>query len=317
MAEKLVFNGENVGYGQRKFVHIDIAKLYDSTAMTLDFEVLRGAEDGPVLFVLGALHGDEINGVEIIRKLLALDNLKLLKGTLIAVPIVNAYGFNTKSRYLPDRRDLNRCFPGSSSGSLASRLAHVLQTEVIDKSTHGIDLHTGAINRTNLPQIRAVMNDENTFKMAKSFGASVALDEPLREGSLRHYCYENGITSILYEGGEALRFEKKAIAVGLNGVLRTMIALDMLPHDFQHEVGHDSEVLEGGYWVRAPKSGMLISEKRLGDRVDEGERLGFMTDSLNRETGEITAPHNGIIVGCTTTPLLNQGDAAYHIAKYS
>jgi hypothetical protein len=179
--------------------------------MSLPIEVIRGKEEGPVMFVSAALHGDEINGVEIVRRLLAKKALKSIKGALIAVPIVNVFGFNSKSRYLPDRRDLNRSFPGSENGSLAGQLAHTFITEIVQKCTHGIDLHCAAINRINLPQIRACLDDPETQRMANAFNMPVALHSELRDGSLRSAARELGIPTLLFEGGEALRFNEKTI----------------------------------------------------------------------------------------------------------
>lgn len=317
MSDKIIFNGEAVGLNERHHIRMDIARLYDLTEMTLDFEVIRGDAGEHVLFVSSALHGDEINGTEIIRRLLTSEALKGLKGTVIAAPIVNAYGFNTKSRYLPDRRDLNRSFPGSESGSLAARLADVFLKEIVDKSTHGIDLHTGAINRTNWPQIRGCFDDPLVKAMAEDFGAPVILDEPLRDGSLREYCAKQGIPMILYEGGEALRFQKKAIQCGVDGILHVMVGLGMLDPACIAKPRPSVQLVSGNFWVRAPESGMLVTRKHLGEAVTEGEVLGVMTDAFGHEQTPVIAPFEGIIIGATTTPLLNQGDAAYHIAQYA
>lgn len=313
------FAGVPVEKGERKIVNIEIARLYDNTTMILPFEVIRGNEDGPVIFISAALHGDELNGTETIRRLLSMDIFNDLKGTIIAIPIVNVYGFNTKSRYLPDRRDLNRCFPGSEHGSLAAQLAYVFTTEIVDKCTHGIDLHTGAVNRSNIPQIRAYMDGSEIIKtMANDFGAPVTMDEPLREGSLREYCHNRDIPVILYEGGEALRYSEKAISYALDGILNVMAGLDMIEKPkVNHIKSNDTRrMIAASHWIRAPHSGLLVSDKKLGDMVEEGDVLGHMTDAFNQYNAKIISPAKGIIIGATTTPLLNQGDAAYHIAYY-
>jgi len=314
---ELIFDGHAVKKGTRKNISIEIAELYDSTTMTMDIEVVRGQHDGPTLFLCAAVHGDELNGTEIIRRILAHDGLNDLHGTLIAVPIVNSFGFNTKSRYMPDRRDLNRCFPGFVDGSLGSRLAHFFASEVVGKSSHGIDLHTGAINRTNLPQIRACLtNNEVTEQMAHDFGTPVILNEPLREGSLREYCNQHDIPVLVYEGGEALRFHEGAIVSGVKGALRCMEGLGMIDGTHTHEPTNSIRVVGGSNWIRCPQSGMLVTNKKLGDKVSQGDVLGIMTDAFNHDATEICAHDDGIIIGVTTTPLLNQGDAAYHIAHY-
>ena len=225
----MIIGGTSISPGERKRVLLDVAKLYDFTDMNIPIEVIRGKKDGPVLFVSGAIHGDEINGVEIIRQLLTHKALSRIKGTLIAVPIVNVFGFNTKSRYLPDRRDLNRCFPGSENGSLAAQIAHIFMTEIVQKCTHGIDLHCAAINRINLPQIRACLDDPLTENMAKAFHVPVVLHSELRDGSLRQATKELGIPTLLFEGGESLRFNGKVIKGGLQGVLSVMRDIGMLP----------------------------------------------------------------------------------------
>lgn len=307
--------GVTINKGERRIIDLEIARLYDSTEMMMSVEVIQGYDDGPTLFLSGAVHGDEVNGTEIIRRLLALDIMDHIKGTILAVPIVNAYGFNTKSRYLPDRRDLNRCFPGAEDGSLAGRLAHVFTSEIIDKSTHGIDFHTGAINRSNYPQIRACFDQDGVEDMATNFAAPITMNDPLREGSLREYCNTKNIPVLLYEGGEALRFSERAISVAVAGTLSVMAGLGMI------EVERDSpsisaKVTAGSNWLRAPESGLLVSHKKLGESVKEGEVMGYMTDSFNNEKTEIIAPYDGVIIGATTTPLLNQGDAVYHTAHY-
>ncbi|HSG06703.1 MAG TPA: succinylglutamate desuccinylase/aspartoacylase family protein, partial [Nitrospiria bacterium] len=197
--------------GERKRVTLEIARLYDFTETGIPIEVIHGRRPGPVLFICGAIHGDEINGVEIIKRLLGHKSLKKIRGTLIAVPIVNVFGFNTKSRYLPDRRDLNRSFPGSKDGSLASQLAHTFMQEVVSKSTHGIDLHTGAVPRSNLPQVRAFLKDPETERLARAFRVPVIINSNFRDGSLREAARERGIPMLLYEGGEALRFNEPVI----------------------------------------------------------------------------------------------------------
>ncbi len=206
MTDDFVIGGETIPLRSRRMIELPLPPLYTHSPLTLPVHVVRGAKSGPRLFVSAALHGDELNGTEIIRRLLNQTVLKRLRGTLVAVPIVNVYGLIHQSRYLPDRRDLNRSFPGSVKGSLAARLAHLFMTEIVHNCTHGIDLHTGAIHRSNLPQIRANLDDEETARLADSFGVPVLLNANLRDGSLREAAAEHGIPMLLYEAGEALRF---------------------------------------------------------------------------------------------------------------
>ena len=313
----LIINGQKIAKGERRHISISVAELYDSTEMTMEVEVIRGKVDGPTLFVCSAIHGDELNGTETIRRILCDPLLNDIKGTLIAVPIVNTFGFNTKSRYMPDRRDLNRCFPGSEEGSLGARLANIFIKEIVQKSSHGIDLHTGAINRTNLPQIRACLSESpEAESMASDFGTSVILNEPLREGSLREYCHSHGIPVLVYEGGEALRFHEGSIVAAVDGIIRTMYGLGMVDHVHTVKPTHSIRLVAGSNWIRCPQSGLLVTSKKLGDAVKQNDLLGVMTDAFGQTKTEIRVPEDGIIIGVTTTPLLNQGDAAYHIAHY-
>ncbi len=262
----LVIAGQTIGRGERKRVLLNVAKLYDFTEMTIPVEVIRGKSDGPVLFVSGAVHGDEINGVEIIRQLLCKKALNSIKGTLIAVPIVNVFGFNNKSRYLPDRRDLNRNFPGTDTGSMTAQLAHIFMTEIVEKCTHGIDLHCAAINRVNLPQIRACRDDPETAKMAEAFNVPVLLHSTLRDGSLREATRERNIPTLLFEGGEALRFNEKTIKSGVQGVLSVMREIGMLRPLKNKTVKPEAFVARSSHWIRAPHSGIFVAKKKLGDR---------------------------------------------------
>ncbi|MCP1326797.1 succinylglutamate desuccinylase/aspartoacylase family protein, partial [Halomonas sp. 707D4] len=221
--------GHTLQPGQRQQIDVPVARLYTHTPLHISIEVVHGRKPGPVMLVCGGIHGDEINGVEIVRRLLRSRSINSLRGTLIAVPVVNVFGFLQHTRYLPDRRDLNRCFPGSDNGSLGGRIAALLREEIVDHATHIIDLHTGAIHRTNLPQIRAQLEPgSETARMADAFGAPVILNAELREGSLRHYAQNRGIPVLTYEAGEALRFDEWAIAPGVRGILRVMRRLGML-----------------------------------------------------------------------------------------
>lgn len=316
MAEDLVIGGNTIAPGERKRILLDVAKLYDFTDMNIPIEVVRGKKDGPVMFVSGAVHGDEINGVEIVRRLLIKKALQSIKGTLIAVPIVNVFGFNTNSRYLPDRRDLNRSFPGSQNGSLAAQLAHTFMTEIVKKCTHGIDLHCAAVNRVNLPQIRACLDDPITKEMAQAFNVPVVLHSTTRDGSLREATRELAIPTLLFEGGEALRFNEKTIKSGLNGVLSVMRQIGMLNPLKNKTVPHDVFIARSSHWIRAPHSGILALKVNLGVRVKKGKVLGVISDPFGREKHEVVARRTGIIIGMATMPLLNRGEAAFHIATF-
>ena len=307
--------GDQIAPGERKVLQLALAQLYTQSPLTVPLEVVHGKHPGPVLLICAAIHGDELNGIEIVNQVLRRVNPTRLKGTLIAVPVVNVFGFIHKSRYLPDRRDLNRCFPGSEKGSLGSRVAHFFVDEIVSKCSHIIDLHTGAIHRSNLPQIRAQLDCEVTRQMSESFGAPVILDSSIRDGSLRSVAESRDIPVILYEAGEALRFDPVAIKAGTRGVLNVMRTLGMLKPTVS-KARMNPMIARSSAWIRAEQDGLLHLKARLGDRVSKGECLGTITAPLGAEVCEVVAPKGGIVIGCLTMPLVNEGDAVYHIATF-
>lgn len=277
--------------------------------MTVPVEVVHGTKEGPTLFVSAAVHGDEINGVEIIRQLLCKKALNNIRGTLLAVPIVNVFGFNNKSRYLPDRRDLNRNFPGSENGSMTSQLAHTFMTEIVERCTHGIDLHCAAVHRDNLPQIRACLDDPETLRMAHAFNVPVLLHSTLRDGSLREATRERNIPTLLFEGGEALRFNDNVIKSGVKGVISVMREIGMLKSlkKIRKAIQHEAFVARSSYWIRSPYSGIMTSNKKLGERVKKGQTIGYISDPFGHDKFEIKVRRGGIIIGATNLPLLSRG----------
>lgn len=279
-------------------------------------QVINGRSAGPTLFVSAALHGDEINGVEIIRRLLRLKAMRSLRGTLLAVPVVNVLGFLNMSRYLPDRRDLNRSFPGSETGSAAARLAHLFVTEIVEKADYGIDLHTGAVHRGNLPQIRAQLDDPETRELASAFGVPVMLNASLREGSLRELAATRGVPLLLYEAGEALRFDEVAIRAGVRGIQRVMRRLGMLPARKSGRPEAEPVIaLESG-WIRSPQSGIVHATVRLGDYVKSEQVIATVRDPLGSSDTVIRARDDGIVIGLSRLPLAHEGDAIAHIAAF-
>ncbi len=311
--------GVNVEKGKRQQMEIPIAQLFDTTKMSIPVEVIRGKKDGPILFISAAIHGDEINGVEVIKRLLANKRINTrIKGTLIAVPIVNSYGFNRNSRYLPDRRDLNRCFPGHPKGSLGSQLAHIFMKEVVEKATHGIDLHTGAIHRTNLPQIRACLDDEETNNLAHAFGVPVLINSNTPDGSLRQAALDKGIPILLFEGGEALRYEEKVVHVAINGILSVMENIGMITPRERRRKKRKQEVFtaRSSAWLRAPYSGSLRMRTKLGEYVEKGSVLGVISNPYGSDKVKVIANKTGIIIGMTMLPLVSKGDAMFHIAVF-
>jgi predicted deacylase len=302
--------------GTQAEIQLRVPDLYTNNSMYCDVYVIHGRKPGPVLFVSATIHGDEINGIEIIRRVLNTKAVNRISGTIIAVPVVNIFGFISKSRYLPDRRDLNRSFPGSEKGSLAGRLAHLFLTEIVAKSTHGVDLHTAAVHRDNLPQIRAVIDDPETYRMANAFNAPVIVNTSVLDGTLRHSAYELGIPVIVYEAGEALRFDEASIRGGVKGVIGVMRELGMMPKTLKVPKSKSAFVARTSIWVRAPRSGILRANKTLGLKVEEGEVLGVVSDPLGNVEEPILSPTQGIIIGRTTIPLVNEGEALFHIARF-
>lgn len=306
----------SVAPGERRIINLPVARLYTHADLSMPVEVINGRRDGPRLFVSAAIHGDELNGVEIIRRLLRHSSLKRLHGTLIAVPVVNVHGLLHRSRYLPDRRDLNRSFPGSDHGSLAARTAHLFMREIVANSTHGIDLHTGAVYRDNLPQVRANLQEQETRTLAEAFGTPVLINADLRDGSLREAAAEVGIPMLLYEAGEALRFDEVAIRVGLRGVLNVMRSLDMLPKVKRKEPRARPVIAQGSSWVRAPESGILWSGLALGARVTRNDVIGRIAAPLMNSEHVVRAPADGILIGRTHLPLVYEGEALFHVARF-
>lgn len=316
MQAPLTIGGQTVAAGSRETVHLPLPFFYTHSPTTMPVHVVRGKEEGPSLLVTSALHGDELNGVEIIRRLLGHKSLNRIKGTLIFIPVVNVFGFVGQSRYLPDRRDLNRSFPGSPKGSMAARLANLLVTEILPSCTHLIDLHTGAIGRENLPQIRGCFNMGGTLAaMAKAFNAPVLLDLGLRAGTFRETAHKLGIPSLVYEAGEALRFDEISIRAGVSGILNVMSHLGMIRKRATHKAHHPI-VAKSTQWIRAPQSGVTRSLVSLGERVSAGQTLAYISDPFGEHEENITSSASGIVIGRTRLPLVHEGEAVFHIAKF-
>ncbi|MGE3065473.1 MAG: succinylglutamate desuccinylase/aspartoacylase family protein [Hyphomicrobiaceae bacterium] len=319
MRPPFTIGGVEVPAGERRLVDLPVSKLANHTPVTLPVHILHGPRDGPAMFVSAAIHGDELNGVEIIRRLLRTIQPANIAGTMLCVPIVNAHGFIGRSRYLPDRRDLNRCFPGSPTGSLAARLAHLFLTEVVHRCQFGIDLHTAAVHRVNLPQIRSAFSRRaRSRELAEAFGTQVVVDSPERQGSLRKSAREAGVDVLVYEGGEGLRFDEFAITAGVVGITNVMLKTRMLQLP-ERETPPANTVrppvfANASTWVRAPESGIFRTSKRIGEAVGEGELIGFVANPYEDSEAVIRAPKRGLIVGRTTLPVVNMGDALFHLA---
>jgi len=312
----------SIAPGTRRTIDLPVSVLSDHTPVTMSVHVLHGARPGPVMFVSAAVHGDEVIGVEIARRLLKAPQLEAqelgkLKGTLMVIPIVNAFGFLNHSRYLPDRRDLNRSFPGSLRGSLAGRLAHLFMSEIVNRADYGIDLHSAAIHRTNLPQIRVSPSRPDTMALARAFGAPVILTSKVRDGSLREAAQLKGSDVLVFEAGEGLRFDEMAIRAGVSGVLRVMRTLKMVGAKGITRPKARSILSKSSYWVRAPAGGLLRPFKSVGDVVEPGMLLGITSDPFGEKERNVVAEQGGLVVGRTNLPVVNEGDGLFHIAEFS
>lgn len=315
MRDPFILGDQRVAPGTRRTVDLPVSVLSDHTPVTLSAHVVHGKRPGPVMFVSAAIHGDEVIGVEIVRRLLRAAPVARLSGTLVAVPIVNSFGFINRSRYLPDRRDLNRSFPGSPQGSLAARLAHLFLTEIVSRCDVGIDLHSAAVGRTNLPQIRLTAGNARLRELGAAFAAPVTMMSRTREGSLRLVAQNAGVDVLLYEAGEGLRFDEHAARAGVSGILRVMARLGMIAGRGVPRARVGSVICERSSWVRASSGGLLRTLKRRGDFVEAGQVLGVVSDPFGEREAEVVADVTGILVGRSDLPVVNEGDALFHIAE--
>lgn len=299
--------------GRSSRLVLPLSRLPTGASIGLPMAILHGRREGPAVFVSAGVHGDELNGIEVIRRLLRTLSPRGLRGTVIAVPVVNVFGFFNQTRYLPDRRDLNRSFPGSDRGSLAAQLARLFFDEVVTRCRFGIDLHTAAVSRTNLPQIRCDFRNAELRELGLAFGAPVCLDSHPGSGTLRAAAASRGVGVLTYEAGEALRFSRLAVERGLVGVQRVLARLGVLEDlGEQHPIA--SVESRSSTWVRAGRGGMFLFERALGERVEKGERLGELTEVFRKDVGVVRARTAGIQIGHATNPIVNRGDALVHIA---
>ena len=306
-------NGVRAPAGRLTEVELHVARLPTGMWMSLPVGVLHGRKPGPVISISAAIHGDELNGIPIIRHVLDRIDPKDLAGTVLAVPAVNVFGLIQESRYLPDRRDLNRCFPGSKRGSSAAQLAHLFMTQIVARCELGLDLHTGSGGRTNLPQLRCDLDEPRTRRLACEFGAPVLMHARLRDGSLRAAARELGKTVLVYEAGEANRFDAAGIDMGVHGVLRVMKSLEMIPYEVD-AASEQPRICRTSAWVRAKRTGFCEMLVRLGTEVAEGDSVAVVFDALGRDRSPVKAKTAGILIGHVTSPIVHKGDAVAHIA---
>lgn len=299
--------------GERMNTEMAISESYSSRDVTVPVHVRRGLNDGPTIFVTSALHGDELNGTGAIRQLLSDDSWTLHSGTLILVPVLNILGYERHSRYLPDRRDLNRCFPGSRSGSMSSRMARTIFDDLVLKSDFGIDLHTAAVRRTNYPNTRADLSNERCAEMADAFGAGIILDAGGPTGSLRRSATDRNVPTIVVEGGEVWKMETSVIDCMTRGVLNVLRKLDMVDGDLI-DPGKQT-IISHTKWIRAEHGGLMQMHVAPGDVVKMGQPLATNSSLLNEDHNQLLSPFSGVVLGVTTLPSVKPGEPVVHIGK--
>ena len=313
MQESFEIEGHSISPGKRKLIKLDIANLPSGTQIDLPIHIVHGRNQGPVLLVTGGLHGDEVNGVEIVRRMMFSGNFNKLKsGTLMAIPLMNIYGFISFSRDLPDGKDVNRSFPGSSKGSLASRVANVISKKVLPLIDFGIDLHTGSQSRYNYPQIRYTAGHQNSRELSEKFNAPLTIANKPPKGSYRSTAIAMGKSIIVFEGGESLRIDEISVREALEGIKRITNDLGLTNLDVQpNETSH----FDSTSWIRAPRSGMFLLKKESGNAVSKGDLLGEINQvNSPKGTVKIKASKPGVIIGHNNSPVINQGDALFHLA---
>lgn len=298
--------------GRKVQIELPFAKVVTGATESLPVKVINGRSAGPNIWLSAAIHGDELNGIQIIRRVIKDLDAKNLRGAVIAVPIVNPLGFIIQSRNLPDRRDLNRSFPGSARGSTASRLAHLFMEQVVNQCTVGIDLHTATNHRINHPQIRADLDDRATLELARAFGAPFSIHARLRDGSLRQAATEREKRVLLYEAGQAHRFDDNAIETGVIGVMRVLRALGLI--DARLPRNRPTRLIRRTRWVRARRGGIVDIQVGLGDRVVRGQPVASISDAFGMRPTQVKAHETGWVIARSLRPLVNSGDSLIHIA---
>lgn len=308
------FNGIRVAAGETREIYLNISESFLSASIQIPVTIICGRNSGPIVFVVAAIHGDEINGADIVRRLIFDVNHDELIGTLIAVPIVNIPGFLAQSRYLPYHRDLNRFFPGNRNGNNAERFAHTIFKKIVKNCDYGIDLHTAASGRSNLPHVRGDMRHPKVRRLARAFGATVLMDQPGVKGSLRKEATEGGVPTILFEAGETGRFSQKVSLVGLRGVLNVLSDLGMLPHRRESRPPFQV-IVKASQWIRAERGGVLDLVVKPGDLIYEGDRIGSLFNPFGKTVFQVKATSTGIVIGQTTAPLAIPGSPLVHVAR--
>ncbi|HSG30808.1 MAG TPA: succinylglutamate desuccinylase/aspartoacylase family protein [Thermodesulfobacteriota bacterium] len=303
-------NGKKVALGENARIDLKIAKLPTHTVIDLPVYIRRSQTDGPVLLITAGLHGDELNGVEIIRRFILSEDSIPTTGTLVILPIVNVYGFLNNSRTMPDGRDLNRSFPGTKEGSLAGRIAYTLMNVVLPHVDYGVDFHTGAVNK-NYPQIRCTFDIPKNLELANAFSPAFIINSKLRDGSFRRAAQKEGKSILVFEGGESLRFDEVTIKEGIDGIKRLMSYLGMNNSVFISN--RETQVIKQSSWTRATHSGLYRPLVDYGDVVKKKQVIATITDPYGETEYKLKSRLNGYVLAVRTLPIVNRGDAIMHI----
>ncbi|MEM8509131.1 MAG: succinylglutamate desuccinylase/aspartoacylase family protein [Bacteroidota bacterium] len=308
----ITINGAVVPPGKSKLLRIEIARLPTGTLIDIPVHVFNAKRPGPIVLLQAGLHGDEINGVETLRRMLEHNDFDIIKGTVMVVPILNIFGFIHFSRDVPDGKDVNRSFPGSKTGSLASRIAYHYTQQILPQIDFGIDLHTGGAQRHNFPQVRYTEDDPQSRKLAQRFAAPFLFSSNLIRGSFRKTAHRMGKSIIVYEAGESMRFNEKAIQMGREGIRKVLVGFGML----ENKIKPSTTIhLTSRKWVRASKAGMFIPEVKNGSVIRKGQQLGSIVDTYARKNKSIKAPFDGYVFCINHQAVVNQGDALFHIGR--
>jgi len=307
----IIIKGEHVEPGERRDIGLRLTESFAGAALDTPVMVVHGSRPGPTICLTGGIHGDEINGMESVRRLVDRLDPSTLRGTVIGAPIVNLHGFQRGMRYLPDRRDLNRFFPGNAYGSSASRIANLLFHYVIVICDGLVDFHTGSLHRTNLPQVRGDLRNAEVQRLARRFSSGVIVHNPAKKGTIRRAAMDHGIPAIIFEAGEPMRLQEEEIELGVRGTLGLLAAFDML--DREQAEFEPAPVYFATHWVRANDGGILRSRVAVGDEVQRGDVLGHITDPVNTDRVDLRSDYTGRVIGMTLSPIMIPGYAAYHI----
>ena len=310
--KEVILRGQKIGLGESKLIKIPVDRLPTGTLIEIPVYVFNGEELGPTILLQGGLHGDEVNSIELVRRMLIDKSYKIKRGCVIVVPLLNVFGFLNLSRNMHGK-DVNRSFPGSKKGSLASRMAHYLMKEITKNVDFAIDYHTGGAQRSNYPQIRYTPEDATAKELATIFNTFFKFGSKLIPKSFRNECYKNNIPVIVYEAGESLRLEENAIQQGIYGTLRILKFYNMINEAVQIPENKTCIEITKRKWIRAKAAGIFNSSVKNGAQVKKGEVIGHIMDTYGETKFDIKAPSDGYIIALNNFPIINMGDALFHI----